>query len=204
MYSYRHWLTRSIAPADEGGEGGGGGGGDAGKSGADGDGGEKGDEGTGDESKTHTQADVDRIVKERLARQKDQFKDYDDLKKQAAELQKLKDAEKPEIERLTNRVGELEKLLGDKDAELTKRDRDALRAKIAAKHKLSEELAGRIAGETEEEMDADAAALAKLIGPKKAPDTDAGKGANGGEKAGGDGDAKPQSFRFQNPGDVKW
>jgi len=49
-----------------------------------GDGGDGGDGGTGgDPPKTFTQAELDKIVSERLARQKSQFGDYEDLKAKA-------------------------------------------------------------------------------------------------------------------------
>lgn len=46
-----------------------------------------------------TQADIDRIVKERLARQKSQFADYDDLKTKAAKFDELEQAQKSELEK---------------------------------------------------------------------------------------------------------
>ena len=80
----------------------------------------------------------------------------------------------------TEREAELDRLKG----ELTKRDRDALRAKVAAKHRLPDELAERLVGDTEADMDADAATLAKMIAPRPAPDTDAGAGTRGATPAG--------------------
>jgi hypothetical protein len=47
-----------------------------------------------------TQADLDRIVKERLAREKEKYADYNDLKKAAAELDKIKEAQLTEQEKL--------------------------------------------------------------------------------------------------------
>lgn len=46
-----------------------------------------------------SQADLDRIINERLARQKAQFKDYDDLKSKAAEFDKQQEAQKSELEK---------------------------------------------------------------------------------------------------------
>jgi hypothetical protein len=64
-------------------------------------------------------------------------------------------------------------------AELAKRDHDDLKRTVATKHKLSSELAARLVGETEAELEADAKALAKLVGAREAPDTEAGAGARG-------------------------
>jgi len=96
-----------------------------------------------------------------------------------AETAKAK--EQGDWERLaTEREAELERLKG----ELTKRDRDALKAAVAAKHRLSPALADRLAGDTEEDLDRDAAALAKLVAAREAPDTEAGAGTKGPTPAG--------------------
>jgi hypothetical protein len=85
------------------------------------------------EGKTFTQADVDRIVTERLARQaKNDFGDYDELKKTAAGAKTLED-----------RLGSLE-------AELTTSKTEALRARIAAEFGISTKK-----GEKGEPSDAD-------------------------------------------------
>lgn len=63
------------------------------------------------------------------------------------------------------------------ESQLRKREYEALRAKVAAKHGLPAELAARLAGEDEGELEADAKTLAKLIAPRAAPDTEAGAGA---------------------------
>ena len=71
----------------------------------------------GEPPKTFTQADLDRIIKERLTREQTRFADYDDLKKAAGELQKLKDAQLSESEKLTKRIAELEQVAADREAE---------------------------------------------------------------------------------------
>ena len=71
----------------------------------------------GEPPKTFTQADLDRIIKERLTREQTRFADYDDLKKAAGELQKLKDAQLSEQEKLTKRIAELEQAQADWDAQ---------------------------------------------------------------------------------------
>lgn len=71
---------------------------------------------------TFTQADIDRIVKDRLAQQaKNQFGDYDDLKSKAAGAKTLED-----------RLGTLE-------SELSATKAEALRTSIAARFKVSTE-----------------------------------------------------------------
>jgi hypothetical protein len=48
---------------------------------------------------TFSQDDVDRIVGERLARERQKFQDYDDLRERAAKLDELEQAQKSELER---------------------------------------------------------------------------------------------------------
>lgn len=49
--------------------------------------------------KTFTQADIDRIVADRLARERGKYADYDDLKSKAAEFDKLAEQQKTEAEK---------------------------------------------------------------------------------------------------------
>jgi len=74
----------------------------------------------GSVEKTLTQADVDRIVKERLGRQKQQYADYDDLKAAAAKLQELEDAQKSELDKTNEQLA----LLQATNAELLQKQQD--------------------------------------------------------------------------------
>lgn len=60
--------------------------------------------GNGGEGTSFSQADVDRIVQERLARQKAQFKDYEDLKTKAAEFDKIAESQKSELQKAQERA----------------------------------------------------------------------------------------------------
>lgn len=51
------------------------------------------------EPRTFSQDELDRIVKDRLARQKSQFGDYDDLKAKAAKLDEIEEASRSELEK---------------------------------------------------------------------------------------------------------
>lgn len=57
------------------------------------------DSGAAGTDKTFTQADLDRIVQDRLARQAKQYEGFDDLKKKATEFDKLQEAQLSELER---------------------------------------------------------------------------------------------------------
>jgi hypothetical protein len=57
-----------------------------------------------DDNKTFTQADVDRLLADRLTRERKKFADYDGLKKKAVEFDKLQDAQKSEVEKLNDQL----------------------------------------------------------------------------------------------------
>jgi len=57
-----------------------------------------------DDNKTFTQADVDRLLTDRLARERKKFADYDGLKKKATEFDKMQDAQKSEVEKLNDQL----------------------------------------------------------------------------------------------------
>lgn len=74
------------------------------------------------EAKGFSQEDVDRIVKQRLERERARYADYDDLKQAADELQKLRDAELSEVERRDKRIADLEQKIQDAEAAATARE----------------------------------------------------------------------------------
>jgi hypothetical protein len=95
-----------------------------------------------DDEKKFTQADVDRIVQERIAREKAKYADYDEIKAENEDL-KAKIAE--------NESAALENL----------------KQKVVTDLKLPPSLAGRLQGSTEEELKADGAKLLKELGPRE-------------------------------------
>ena len=62
-------------------------------------GGEQLEAGLGDGVITFTQAQLDRLVGERVARERAKYSDYDDLKAAQAKLQQIEDAQKSELQR---------------------------------------------------------------------------------------------------------
>jgi hypothetical protein len=78
-----------------------------------------------EQSKTFTQEELDKILADRIARERkklDKYADYDDVKKKAEELERLekerKEAEMSEVEKLQERLEELQKQA--EEAEQTK------------------------------------------------------------------------------------
>ncbi|HZN75888.1 MAG TPA: hypothetical protein VFC00_30020 [Micromonosporaceae bacterium] len=134
---------------------------------------------------TFSQADVDRIVRERLAREREKFSDYDDLKARAAEGDKNKTA----LERVLEKVSGLEE-------RATKAERAALRSEVATAKKLPAWMAKRLTGDTREALESDAdemlAALKAEAGEGKGTEGDGdkageGKGTEDDKGAGGTG-----------------
>ncbi len=133
------------------------------------------DEGTdgGDAGKTFTQAQLDKIVEERLARERHKYADYDDLKQAAARLAELEDEKKSDEQKLLDRVEAAERRAEQAEQAVKTAERDALRARVAAKHGLSDAQAKRLEGETVEELEADAV---EVFGVKTTTDEDADDG----------------------------
>lgn len=116
----------------------------------------------GDQSATeapqYTKSQMEAIVRDRLESQKRAVEAQTKRVKDEAEAARLK--EQSEWQKLAEqheaRVKELE-------SEIGRRDQLDLRRRVAAKHSLPTALAERLAGDTEEALDADAKELAKLV-----------------------------------------
>lgn len=82
--------------------------------------------------KSFTQAELDRIVAERLQRERSKVSDYDDLKAKAAEFDKLTEEQKSEQQKILDRQAAIERERDEAKA-------DGLRYKAAAKHGIGED-----------------------------------------------------------------
>lgn len=143
--------------------------------------------------KTFTQADVDRLIGDRLARQKDQltsqFADYDDLKAASTRLKEIEDAQKSEQQKANDKIAELNKKLEDQAAEVAKANLAALKSEVA---RVKGVPANRLHGKTQEELEADADAyLTELAGreqtkrnPPKPPAANLKSGASSSDNNG--------------------
>lgn len=120
------------------------------------------------------------------------------LEQQNAELQKqieaAQDAGKTELEQLQTKFGKLEQELEQerkaREAEAHKR----MRLEVASKHNIPAELAGRLTGETQEELEADAKTFIEFL---KAP------GGPGVPPAGKGGEPKPTDLSKMSPSEVR-
>ena len=115
-------------------------------------------EGTPEAGKTFTQADLDRVVGERLAREREKHADYDDLKTKAGRLAEIEAAQQTETEKLTGKVTELE-------GKLTPVQQENMRLRVAMEKKLDPSLVDRLRGTTKEELEKDADSLLELVSP---------------------------------------
>lgn len=110
----------------------------------------EGDETQQEQEQTFTQADVDRIVADRLKRERDKFKDYDDLKAKAGEAKTAED-----------RIADLEKRYLEAETR-------ALRANIASEYGISAEDRDLfLTGSDEEALTAQAKRLAERESERK-------------------------------------
>lgn len=91
-----------------------------------------------------SQADLDKIVADRIARERAKYADYDDLKDKAAKFTEIENASKSDLEKAQQRADEAER----KAAETERR---ALRAEVAAEKGVPVDL---LTGSTKDEIEA--------------------------------------------------
>jgi hypothetical protein len=127
-------------------------------------------------------------------------------------------AQQKEQERVAEEQGKFKEVadqraarIAELEAQAVERERQLLIARVQARHKLPDEIASRLVGTTEAELDADAKKLAAMLVPPKAPDNEAGAGnkPTGAPRAPSaptppaDGNKQP-AYSWQSPGDVRW
>lgn len=107
---------------------------------------------------------LDRIIGERVARERAKFADYADLKTKAEQFDAAQDAAKSDLQKALDRATAAE----------TERDTlrtTALRTEVGAAKGLTVEQAARLVGATREELEADADALLAAFKPTGTPGT---------------------------------
>lgn len=149
-----------------------------------------GSTGSGSTEKTFTQAEVDKLIRDRLARERGKYADYDDLKAKAAEA----DKGKTQIDRIEAQLAEMTK-------QAEKNAREVLIRDVADELGISVKQAKRLSGSTREELLADGREFLEEFKPNAAgkdgksdengsEGTDNGSGSEGGSggSATGNGD----------------
>lgn len=82
-------------------------------------------------AKSFSQEEVDRIVRERLARDKDKYAGFEEYKAAAAKLKEIEDSQKSESEKLAQKLATVEAERESARAELAKEKRSVLLLKAA-------------------------------------------------------------------------
>ena len=114
-----------------------------------------------------TQEQLDAIIGDRLKREREtiakKYGDYDDLKGQVDELTKKNGSLDKAIADANKAADASKEQVADLTGKCIKYETDSVKTRIARKHGLDYDLANRLAGTTEEEIEADAEALSDLI-----------------------------------------
>jgi hypothetical protein len=115
------------------------------------------------DTKTFTQAELDAVVKDRLKREREKYSDYEDLKAKAAKFDEAEEANKTELQKVTERAKALEdELNGLKEAEKLR----TMRAAVAKETGIPANL---LTGSTEDECKAQAEAIKAFAQPQGYP-----------------------------------
>ena len=104
----------------------------------------------------NTQEEFDSLIKDRIARERAKFSDYEDIKSQLAQAQtKIADFEKT-IESNQKAFDKLSAESKEKDTKIAGYEADALKTTVAINKKLPMSLRKYLQGATEEELNASA------------------------------------------------
>jgi len=118
-----------------------------------------------------TQEELDTIVKARLAREKEKYADYDQLKTRVSDLEKENGALKSAAEASKTSAADYDKQIANLKKQVAGYETASLRTRIALQNGLPIDLADRLQGNDEESLKADAERLASFVKPAepKAP-----------------------------------
>jgi hypothetical protein len=110
-------------------------------------------EGTSTEQKTFTQEEMNRIVAERVQREKAKYADYESLKEKAAKFDENEEASKTELQKATEKAEKLEaELKSIKEADAVRTIRDEVSQKTGVPANL-------LKGKTKEDCEEEAKAI---------------------------------------------
>lgn len=110
-----------------------------------------------------TQEELDRIIAERLTRQKSKYSDYDELKAQANKLKEIEDAQKTEQERLTEQVKAANAKASEYETQLAKAQLESSRHLLAAQYGIGPDHFRYIVGDTPEEREEAAVGISQML-----------------------------------------
>ena len=123
-----------------------------------------------------TQEDFDRAIQKRLEQKEREvegrYKDYlapDAVKKIREEYDGKLATAQADLKALTDKQANHDKEIADLTARAVKAETDLTKGKAASKHGIPLELAGRLVGDTPEDIEKDAESFAALMGSSRPP-----------------------------------
>lgn len=114
-------------------------------------------------NKTFTQAEVDLIVKERLGRERAKYEGFEEYKEKAAQLDKIEEANKTELQKAQEEAEALKKKLNEMETASALR---AMREKVSTEKGVPIDL---LTGETEEACNTQADGILKFASAQGYP-----------------------------------
>ena len=110
-----------------------------------------------------TQEELDRIIRERLSRQKEKFSDYDAIKSRVEELEKENVDLKTTVEESGKNRSGFEQQIAELESKISGYKSERLRTRIALQYGLPIDMANRLQGEDEETLRKDAELLSGFV-----------------------------------------
>ncbi|MGG5373520.1 capsid assembly scaffolding protein Gp46 family protein [Enterococcus sp. AZ196] len=113
-----------------------------------------------------SQEELDRIIQDRLTREREKFSDYDAIKTRNAELETQVGTLQTAIEESKTTAADYDKQLSELNTQVAGYETASLRTRIALQHGLPYDLADRLQGTDEASIKADAERLAGFVTQK--------------------------------------
>lgn len=113
-----------------------------------------------------TQEELNAVIKDRLARERGKYADYDEIKAKVVDYETRLGTALAENENVAAKVAELEQTIRDRENTIQQMATESLRNRISAEYGLPAEMASRLNGSNEDELKADAEMLAGIIGQR--------------------------------------
>lgn len=141
--------------------------------------------GTQTQDKTFTQAELNAIIADRLGREKEKYKDYDELTKLKTDIETKKQAEMTELEKAKLDLETYKQKITEAENAKKAMEIEVTKSKLMNELGLDLKFSDRVKGANEEELKADIESLKAMVGTVKT--TVGGSGtnpanANSGEK----------------------
>lgn len=111
--------------------------------------------------RTFSQSDVERLIGERLARERSKYTDYEELQRRSEQLKLLEDRDKTEAQKAAEEAAAAKWDLENTQLELR-------RIKAAHTHSIPEDYLPLLTGKTDEELTASAERIGKLVADSRA------------------------------------